>query len=79
MSALIEGEIEKLWAAANTDRSRNQLYCAAQQALSWALDPANFRSPLDFVRDIPLGSPDCSRLRHPAPLPERIASTSGVV
>lgn len=36
-----------------------ELY-AAQQALSWALDPAGSKSPYNMLMDIPAGSEDCS-------------------
>ena len=44
--SLPEDEYEKLY--------------AAQQALSWALDPEGYRSPYDSITGIQAGSEDCS-------------------
>ncbi len=66
----IERELSKI-SAAMAEPCSNESYCqlyAAQQALSWALDPAGFASPLGVVNSglvVPLtgtpeGSEDCS-------------------
>ena len=50
---LPDGEYEKLY--------------AAQQALSWALEPEGFRSPYDSITGIPAEPEDCSaRTRQPS-------------
>jgi hypothetical protein len=55
----VKAEIARLWDAAHSGvPHRNQLL-AAQQALSWALDPERFRAPFLYVMGIPEGSPDC--------------------
>lgn len=68
----IERELERISEAvrarqgenANTDEYR-QLY-AAQQALSWALDPTGFRAPFDTVMGIPVAPVDCQAGSHQA-------------
>lgn len=42
-----------------TDQYR-QLY-AAQQALSWALEPIGFRAPCDTILDTPADAGDCRK------------------
>ncbi len=42
-----------------TDEYR-QLY-AAQQALSWALEPIGFRAPCDTILDTPADAGDCRK------------------
>lgn len=41
-----------------------ELY-AAQQALSWALDPEGAKSPFQMLTDTPAGSEDCSERSRP--------------
>lgn len=43
----------------DTDEYR-QLY-AAQQALSWALEPTGFRAPCDTILDTPADAGDCRK------------------
>jgi hypothetical protein len=43
-----------------------QLY-AAQQALSWALEPVGFQAPLDTILGTPAGLVDYPEYRSPAP------------
>lgn len=60
--SFVAREIEKLNRALNEtpegDR-RAELY-AAQQALSWALDPTGFKAPYAMITGIQEGSVDCS-------------------
>lgn len=66
----IERELERISEAvrarqadqSNTEEYR-QLY-AAQQALSWALEPDGFRAPYDMVMDTPVRPADCSENKH---------------
>lgn len=73
--SFIEREINRL-AAALRQLQRGETYqrlYAAQQALSWAMEPNGFASPLDSIArnateqftDIQEGSEDCSPLPHP--------------
>jgi len=60
----IERELERIREALRqadqaTDRYR-QLY-AAQQALSWALEPIGFRAPYDAIVDTPADAGDCRK------------------
>lgn len=67
--SFIERELEKITQALREPRSADhydQLY-AAQQALSWALEPEGFKRPYDMITGTPADSEDCSRL--PCPLP----------
>jgi len=43
-----------------------QLY-AAQQALSWALEPTGYKSPYDAIKGTPGDSADCPALSCPLP------------
>lgn len=77
----IERELEKLHSAMVAgigDPRWPELY-AAQQALSWALDPKSFRAPFDYLKNIPAGSGDCSVDIHRSPLPDTKAPRSGAV
>ncbi len=79
--SFIAREIEKLSRALCTDQQRpdyKELY-AAQQALSWALDPKAFKAPYLTIMGTQGGSEDCSvDIRH-SPLPDNSAAKSGVV
>lgn len=59
----IERELERISAALREPRTAeyDQLY-AAQQALSWALDPTMFKSPYDVVSGTLAGSVNCPAL-----------------
>ncbi len=67
----IERELERISEAvrarqaeqSDTDEYR-QLY-AAQQALSWALEPDGFRAPYETILGTPAGSADCSEHSRP--------------
>lgn len=66
----IERELERISEAVRTrqaDQSGTdeyrQLY-AAQQALSWALEPDGFRAPFDMVMGTPVKPADCSENKH---------------
>ena len=48
------------------DEKYQRLY-AAQQALSWALEPNGFKSPYDLIMGTPEGSKDCPATHYPAP------------
>lgn len=66
---LIQRELDKISAALrdpNAAEAYDKLY-AAQQALSWALEPGGFKPPYQAVMGIPGDSEDCSE--HPRPLP----------
>lgn len=56
----IEQELERISATLREPRTAeyDQLY-AAQQALSWALDPTVFKSPYDLLNGTPAGSVNC--------------------
>ncbi len=61
----VERELERIEVALREPRSAeewNQLY-AAQQALSWALEPIGFKAPYDTIMGTQEGSEDC-----PSPL-----------
>ena len=47
-----------------TQDNREQLY-AAQQALSWALEPTGFKAPFDMIMGTLEGSKDCPADIHP--------------
>jgi len=47
-----------------SDLEYEKLY-AAQQALSWALEPTGFKAPYDMIMGTPEGSEDCSARSHP--------------
>ena len=69
MTGFIERELEKIAQELREPRSADkyeQLY-AAQQALSWALEPEGFKRPYDMLTDTPADSADCSAARHPIP------------
>jgi hypothetical protein len=58
----IERELDRIAAALREPRSAEQyaqLY-AAQQALSWALEPIGFRPPYDSIADNLPSAADCS-------------------
>jgi hypothetical protein len=61
----IERELERISEAVRTRQAEQsdtdeyrQLY-AAQQALSWALEPLGFQAPYETILDTPAGSGDC--------------------
>jgi hypothetical protein len=49
-----------------SDTKYQQLY-AAQQALSWAIEPNGFKSPYDLIMGTPEGAKDCPATHYPAP------------
>lgn len=64
----IQSELDRISEAlrakgGNEDGQYAQLY-AAQQALSWALEPEGFKSPYDLVTGTPADSGDCSDPLH---------------
>lgn len=65
----VQREIDRLNAeiAKVSDGNRQAELYAAQQALSWALDPDGFRSPYDMLMGIPVNSEDCQAEPRPAP------------
>lgn len=59
--SFVQRELDRIALALREPRSAGEydrLY-AAQQALSWALEPNGFKAPYDLVRDIPADSADC--------------------
>ena len=66
--SFIQREIDRLRGAILTSEGdkRDQLY-AAQQALSWALDPACFKTPYCLVTGTPADSADCLEHRDRSP------------
>lgn len=65
----IQRELDRIAVALHEPRSAeqyNQLY-AAQQALSWALEPGGYKAPYDTVTGTPADSADCSADLHPLP------------
>lgn len=65
----IERELERIAVALREPRSEDeyhQLY-AAQQALSWSLEPTGFRKPYDTILDIPVKTGDCLSSLYPCP------------
>lgn len=67
MTGFIERELERISLALREPRfadQHDQLH-AAQQALSWALEPEGFKRPYDMVAGTLEGSGGCSALRHP--------------
>ena len=67
--SFVQRELDKISSALREPRFADQydrLY-AAQQALSWALEPDGFKRPYDMVTGIPGGSEDCSATPHPLP------------
>jgi hypothetical protein len=66
--SFIQRELNRISAALLDPLSANydQLY-AAQQALSWALEPNGFKSPYDTIKGTPEGVGDC--LSSSCPLP----------
>ena len=64
----IQRELEKLAQALrepNLTDEYDQFY-AAQQALSWALEPEGFKRPYDMITGTPGDSADCSARGHRA-------------
>jgi hypothetical protein len=49
----IEAAIASEHKANGTDTTRFRELFAAQQALGWALDPQNFKAPLDTIDRVP--------------------------
>jgi hypothetical protein len=49
-----------------SDAKYQELY-AAQQALSWAIEPNGFKSPYDLIMGTQEGSKDCPATHYPAP------------
>ena len=69
MPGFIERELERISAALREPRfadQYDQLY-AAQQALSWALEPGGFKRPYDMVTGTQADSADCSADPHRPP------------
>jgi hypothetical protein len=65
----VERELEKISVALREPRSAEQyaqLY-AAQQALSWALEPEGFKKPYDTITGTPEGSGGCPSLSYRDP------------
>lgn len=64
----IERELDRISAALGEagQPDYGQLY-AAQQALSWALEPTGFKAPYDTIKGIPANSTDCPPLSCPLP------------
>ena len=62
----IERELERISAALHEPHSAeyDQLY-AAQQALSWALEPIGFKAPYDQITGTPATPEDCQANIHP--------------
>jgi hypothetical protein len=63
---LLARELAQISLALRDPDNREQysrLY-AAQQALSWALEPDGFRRPYDTIKDIQEGLEDCSAPSH---------------
>jgi hypothetical protein len=59
--SFIQRELDRIAVALREPRSAEeyvQLY-AAQQALSWGLDPAMFKSPYNLITGIEVNSEDC--------------------
>jgi hypothetical protein len=66
----VERELEKISAALREpriaeDTNEYQRLYAAQQALSWALEPTGFKSPYDLATGIPAKPEDCQASNHP--------------
>lgn len=64
---LISRELDKLSRIILQNPAGSKEAYAAQQALSWALDPQGFKSPYHFLTDTQEGSEDY--LECPDPLP----------
>jgi hypothetical protein len=67
--SFLQREISRLNDAIRSTPSQEsqhkELY-AAQQALSWALEPTGFASPHDMIMGIRANSEDCQENIHPA-------------
>ena len=62
MTGFIERELDEIAQALREPRFADQydrLY-AAQQALSWAIEPDGFKRPYDMITGTPADSADCS-------------------
>jgi hypothetical protein len=69
IASFVQREIERIHDAIcnpNNANRRAELH-AAQQALSWALDPTGFRSPLGTIMGIQEGQEGCLAQPHPVP------------
>ena len=69
MTGFIERELEGIAQALREPRfadQYDQLY-AAQQALSWALEPEGFKRPYDMLTSTPADLAGCSGLPRPLP------------
>lgn len=65
--SFVQREIDRLNGALNSGAGdRSELY-AAQQALSWALEPGGIRSPYEVIIGIPGDSKDYSAPNRPLP------------
>lgn len=65
---LIDRELKKINAAiVGASPTDALLLHAAQQALAWAGDPLNYRSPYETIVGTQAGSKDCSDAAHPLP------------
>lgn len=76
----VERELAKLSRAlvSDPDGVRYAELYAAQQALSWSLDPQGFKPPFAMITGIQEGSGDCSADSHHSPLPDIGVRSSGV-
>ena len=67
--SFVQREIDRLSSALRENPNADDyasIY-AAQQALSWAMEPMGIKAPMEMLRGIQAGSTDCSA--HPHPLP----------
>ena len=67
--SFIQREIDRLAKAilaAPDDERRNELY-AAQQALSWVLEPGGIMAPYEMITGTAAEPGGCSAPRHPPP------------
>ena len=61
-----------------TDPERYGLLYAAQQALSWSLEPNGLRSPFNMIMGIPVEPADCSVDPRPAQSSETCSPNKSV-
>lgn len=65
--SFVNRELERISVALGEPRSAEQnaqLY-AAQQALSWALEPTGFKAPFQMIMSTAEGSEDCPSMSSP--------------
>lgn len=72
----VNRELERLGRALRKPNNRREELYAAQQALSWALDPQAFKSPVEMLMRTPVDSEDCSAGTHHSRLPDTSVPTS---